>query len=339
LALRDSREFNRAVLDSVTTEIAVLDRDGVIVAVNEPWSRFARDNSQTPGKEASGTGVGTNYLEVCDADDNPASDGGRWFGGGIRAVLSGEISVFRAEYPCASPDEERWFKASVTPLRTSAGGAVVAHIDVTARKRSERIIAEHMCKLEETMHGTLEAIASMVEMRDPYTAGHERRVGVIAADIARELGWPAERCQNLQLVGLVHDIGKISIPAEILTKPGRLTPLEYMLVQNHAQQGYEILKNIPFPFPLAEIVQQHHERMDGSGYPMRLKGEEILMEARILAVADVLESMASHRPYRPAMGIEVAMAELEGDQGTRYDPAVVDACIRLIRNRAYALPS
>jgi len=185
----------------------------------------------------------------------------------------------------------------------------------------------------------LQAVSNMVEIRDPYTAGHERRVGLIASAIARELNWSAERCNNLELLGLVHDIGKIAVPSEILTKPTHLTPLEMALMKNHAQVGYDILKNVPFPMPVAEIIWQHHERMDGSGYPQGLKGDAILPEARVLAVADVLESMSSHRPYRPALGLDAALDELVSHQGRLYDPEMVDAVIRLFKQRGYVLPT
>lgn len=207
------------------------------------------------------------------------------------------------------------------------------------RKRAEQQIAEYVQQLEGTMQNTLQAVANMVEMRDPYTAGHERRVGLVAAAIAREMGWPEDKCHNLQLIGLVHDIGKIAVPAEILTKPGRLTKVEYQIVQAHSEKGYEILKDVDFPLPIAEIIYQHHERMDGSGYPRGLKNGEILPEARILAVADVLESMASHRPYRPALGIEAALKEIEDHRGTWFDAPVVDAMLKLIREKGYQLPA
>ena len=189
------------------------------------------------------------------------------------------------------------------------------------------------------MQGTLLAVSNMVEMRDPYTAGHERRVGLIAGAIAHELGWDEARCRDLEMIGLVHDIGKIAVPSEILTKPSRLSKLEMELMKGHAQAGYDILKDVPFRTPVAEIIRQHHERLDGSGYPRGLKGDEILPEARVLAVADVLESMSSHRPYRPAVGIDAALAELMNNQGTLFDPEVVGAAVRLVRERSYALPT
>jgi PAS domain S-box-containing protein/putative nucleotidyltransferase with HDIG domain len=211
--------------------------------------------------------------------------------------------------------------------------------DVTESKRAEEKIAAYVVRLEGTMRGTLQAVANMVDLRDPYTSGHERRVGIIAGDIARELGWPAEQCEHLKLIGLVHDIGKIAIPAEILSKPAKLTPLEYSLIKSHAEKGFEILKDVDFPLPIAEIIRDHHERMDGSGYPRGLKGDDIRMEARIIAVADVIEAMASHRPYRPSLGIDAALAEIEAHRGVWFDATVVDAALRLVREKGYVLPT
>ncbi|MFD0668759.1 MASE3 domain-containing protein [Ramlibacter sp. MAHUQ-53] len=216
---------------------------------------------------------------------------------------------------------------------------VVLAEDITERRRTEEQIAAYVKQLEGAMRGTLQAVSNMVELRDPYTAGHERRVGLIASAIAQEMGWPAPRCEALEMLGLVHDVGKIAVPSELLTKPTRLSGPEMDLIRGHAQAGYEILKDVPFPYPVAEIVWQHHERMDGSGYPRGLKGEEILPEARVLAVADVIESMASHRPYRPAVGLEAALAEVAANRGTLYAPEVVDAAIRLVRDKGYVLPT
>lgn len=215
---------------------------------------------------------------------------------------------------------------------------IVLADDVTEREHQKERIARYVKQLEGSMQATLEAVSNMVEMRDPYTAGHERRVGIIACDIAREMGWPDERSEPLKMIGLVHDIGKISIPAEILTKPSVLTALEMALIRSHAQASYEILKDVPFPIPVAEIIWQHHERIDGSGYPLGLKGDAILPEARILAVADTLESMSSHRPYRPAKGIDAAVKEIEDQRGKLYDADVVDAALRLLRQKRYRLP-
>ena len=179
---------------------------------------------------------------------------------------------------------------------------------------------------------------TLSEMRDPYTAGHEKRTGELAGAIGAELGWDAQRIEGLRVAGYLHDIGKIMIPPEILSKPTRLSAPERALIQSHPQSSYEVLKNVKFTWPVAEVALQHHERMDGSGYPQGLRGEAILFEARIMAVADVIEAMSSHRPYRAALGLDAALAEIERGRGTVYDPAVADACLRLFREKGYTLP-
>ena len=211
--------------------------------------------------------------------------------------------------------------------------------DITEKKAGEQKIRDYVRQLEGAMKSTLQAVAKVMESHDPYTAGHDLRVGQIAADIAREMGWSEEKCNTLQLIGLVHDIGKMSIPSEILSKPGKLSAIEFELIKTHAENGYEILKDVEFPLPIAEIIREHHERMDGSGYPQGLKGEEILIESRIVAVADVLEAMASHRPYRAAFGIDAAISEIETNRGNLFDPEVVDAMLRLFREKDYHLPT
>jgi HD-GYP domain-containing protein (c-di-GMP phosphodiesterase class II) len=174
-------------------------------------------------------------------------------------------------------------------------------------------------------------------MRDPYTSGHQARVADIAKEIARQMGLPEEQMQAIHLAGLVHDLGKIRIPAEILSKPSRLNEVEYKLIKMHPQAGYDILKGVDFSWPIAGMVLQHHERMDGSGYPQGLKGDEILPGARILIVADVVEAMSSHRPYRPGLGIDTALAEIVRGRGTHYDPQVVDACVALFKESGYVI--
>jgi len=166
-------------------------------------------------------------------------------------------------------------------------------------------------------------------MRDPYTAGHQRRVAELASAIAKEMRLPKEKIEGIHMAGLIHDIGKIAVPAEILSKPSKLSKMEMDLIKAHSQVGYELLKEIDFPWPVANIVLQHHERLDGVGYPQGLKGDEILLEARILAVADVVEAMASHRPYRPALGLDAALDEIKQGKGKLYEPAAVDACLVL----------
>ena len=203
--------------------------------------------------------------------------------------------------------------------------------DVSERKVAEQVTQRHALQLETALIETIEAVATMVELKDPYTAGHERSVGDIAAAIGQELGLDSEQVKGLRYAGYVHDIGKIAIPTELLSKPGKLTLHEFELIKTHAQQGYDVLKDIKFPWPIARAILEHHERLDGSGYPRALKGDEISLEARILAVADTVEAMSSHRPYRPALGLDAALREIEAQAGKRYDPRVAAACLRLFR--------
>lgn len=210
--------------------------------------------------------------------------------------------------------------------------------DIGERKKAQEEIQRYMHRLEQAMMATVEAVSTMVELRDPYTSGHERRVGELAAAIGGEMGLSMETITGLRMTGYVHDIGKISVPAEILSKPGRLTEIEFEIIKTHARSGYDVLKNVEFPWPLPEVILQHHERLDGSGYPQHLKGDEIILEARIMAVADVVESMASHRPYRPALGVDKALEEIERNSGKYYAPQVAEACLRLFREKGYELP-
>ncbi len=213
-------------------------------------------------------------------------------------------------------------------------GFALDHFEVErSRRTAEAVLAEHVEAVEASLRATVEVATSLSEMRDPYTAGHQRRVGDIAAAIGEELGLDPGRLEGLRVAGRLHDIGKIAIPAEILTRPGRLSVEERSLIQLHPRAGYDVLVDVPFPWPVALVALQHHERLDGSGYPEGLAGEAIILEARIVAVADVLEAMSSHRPYRESLGVEVAMAELESGAGTRYDAAVVAACVTQIRER------
>ena len=202
--------------------------------------------------------------------------------------------------------------------------------DITNRKESAE-------RTKKALGATVQAIAVTVETRDPYTAGHQRRVADLARAFATEMNLPADQIDGIRMAAAIHDLGKISVPAEILSKPTILTAIEFDLIKTHSQSGYDILKDIDFPWPVARAVLEHHERMNGSGYPNGLTGDNLLMESRILAVADVVESMASHRPYRPSLGIEAALEEIEKNKGTLYDNAVADACMRLFRERGYQL--
>ena len=207
--------------------------------------------------------------------------------------------------------------------------------DITERKRAEEQLQDSCRKLEDTLDGVIQAMAVTVEIRDRHTAGHQRRVTELAHAIAKELGLSKERSRAVRIAGLLHDLGKITIPTEILSKPGRLTEMEFAIIRTHPKAGYEILKSIEFPWPVADIVVQHHERIDGSGYPSGLKGDQSALEARILAVADVVEAMASHRPYRPALGIGQAIQEITDNRGRLYDANVVDACLAVFNRGSF----
>lgn len=203
------------------------------------------------------------------------------------------------------------------------------------RQRAEAERATALSQLKKSLDGSIQMAAAVTEMRDPYTAGHQQRVALLATAIARELGLDTAQIEGVHFGGLIHDVGKISIPAEILSKPGHLSDIEFMLIKTHPLAGYNILKSIDFPWPVAKMIMQHHERLDGTGYPGNLKGDEIILEARILMVADVVEAMSSHRPYRPGLGIAAALEEIERARGIYYDPRVVDACLNLFRNKKF----
>jgi PAS domain S-box-containing protein/putative nucleotidyltransferase with HDIG domain len=209
--------------------------------------------------------------------------------------------------------------------------------EVALRRRAESELEASLEQVSRTLNTTVEVLGMAVEMRDPYTAGHQQGVGQLATEIAREMGLSPHQLEGLRLAAMIHDLGKITIPTEILSKPGKLSDSEMNLIRCHSQAGYDILNKVEFPWPVANMVVQHHERLDGSGYPLGLKGPDILLEARILMVADVVEAMLGHRPYRPALGLEKALAEISQNQGILYDPTVVDACLRLFNEKGFKL--
>jgi HD-GYP domain-containing protein (c-di-GMP phosphodiesterase class II) len=207
--------------------------------------------------------------------------------------------------------------------------------EVDHRRHVQHELQESLEDLKKIIGGTVMAIAMTVEKRDPYTSGHQQRVAELARAIGREMGLPQDRVEGLAIASAIHDIGKISLPAEILTKPSQLSSLEMSMIQAHSQAGYDILKNVQFPWPVAQIVLQHHERLNGTGYPQGLSGDGILKEARIVGVADVVETMSSHRPYRPSMGVDKALAEISAKKGVLYDPDAVEACLTLMGEKHF----
>jgi len=208
-------------------------------------------------------------------------------------------------------------------------------ISETRRKRAEEQLQQSYERLRRLLEETANALASTVEMRDPYTAGHQRRAAELACAIAGKIGLSKEQVNGVRIATFIHDIGKIYIPVEILTMPRQLTEIEYNLVKTHPQVGYDVLKEIEFPWPVAQIVFQHHERINGCGYPQGLSGKGILLEARIAGVADVVEAMVSHRPYRLAPGIDKALEKMTQDKGILYDPQVVDVCLKLFTEEGF----
>jgi len=253
-------------------------------------------------------------------------------------IIDGVIRVeYEAEIQC---DKETKIPCILTgtPFKDSDGkliGIVECLKDITNRKRDEKELQDTLKQLRKAMRGTIQAMAMTVEKRDPYTAGHQRRVANLARAIGKEMGLSKEQIAGIRMAGIIHDLGKISVPAEILSKPGELTKNEFEIAKEHAQVGYDILNKIEFPWPVAQIVYQHHERMDGSGYPNGLSGEDIILEARILGLADVVEAMAAHRPYRPALGIDKALEEISKNKGVLYDPEVVDACLKVFTEKNF----
>ena len=209
--------------------------------------------------------------------------------------------------------------------------------DITEQQQSKIDLQNSLIKLQETIKGTIETIALIGEARDPYTSGHQKRVSDLAASIAIYMHLSKYQVEGIRMAGLIHDLGKIQVPAEILSKPGKISNLEFDLIKIHPQVGYDLLKDIKFPWPIAQMILQHHEKMDGSGYPQGLAGDEIMLEARILAVSDIVEAMSSHRPYRPALGTEKALAQIKQDAGGLLDVDVVDACLKLFK-QGYQLP-
>lgn len=223
---------------------------------------------------------------------------------------------------------ERIMLLSSASLGAASSERVVVFYDITEREQAKDAVLRSNERLEEVLKSVIALIGKVVEARDPYTQGHEEGVARISRSIAEEMGLPAADVEAVEVAGLVHDVGKLGVPAEILTKPGTLADAEYALIKEHSQWGYDILKGIDFDWPVADIVLQHHERMDGSGYPRGLVGDDISMAARILMAADVIEAIGAHRPYRPALGLDAAMAEIT-DHPEKYDPQVASVCVRL----------
>jgi PAS domain S-box-containing protein len=325
-ALRKSEERYRTLVENASDIIFRTDNTGHFTFVNPAALRITGYEEEVI--------IGMHYPELIRPDmrDEAIKFFGRQFVKGLNNTYS--------EYPIITKKgEEVWFGQN-TQLIVEDGNVTgfqsVAR-DITERKQVEKKLQNTLESLRKAVGATIQVMVSAIEVRDPYTAGHQIRSAGLARAIATEMGLSPDKIEGIRVASSIHDIGKLSIPSEILSKPTKLSELEFSLIKEHAQKGYEILKDVESPWPLAEIVCQHHERMDGSGYPKNLKGNDILIEARILIVADVVEAMDSHRPYRPSLGIDTALEEIEKNRGTLYDKAVADACLRLFREKGFKL--
>ena len=327
-ALDEQRCLQQALLESEGLFQSVVEQNiaGIYIIVDDKFVYVNPAFSEVVGfpKEEI---IGRHYFDFVIEEDRPL------VAANIRRRLTGKAKSVQYSFRGRRRDGALVDVGVHGGLAIYRGREAIIGVaqDITELKQAEARIHEDAARLERTMLGTLEALSVMSELRDPYTVGHERHVGDLAAAIGLELGLSEEQVKGLRVIGYLHDIGKITVPSEILSKPRHLTPAEFELIKTHPQAGYEILKSVEFPWAVVEAILQHHEHLDGSGYPHGLKGDEIGLEARIIAVADIVEAMAHHRPYRPVVGLDNALNELRAGAGTHYDPIVVEACLRLFQ--------
>jgi PAS domain S-box-containing protein len=327
-ALKNSEAKYRNIFENAVEGIYQSTIDGRIITANAAFARMAGYDSPEELIE-SVKDMGT-QLYVHPEDRKRLVE---------ISETKGFISGFEVEF--YKKDKSKfWIVINARSVKDERGKILYLEglmEDITVRKNSEEQLHQTLDRLKKAVGTTIQVLGTASEARDPYTAGHQKRVADLARTIAKEMGLSTNTIEGIRMAGSIHDIGKLSIPAEILSKPAKLTDIEYSLIKEHARSGYEMLKDVESPWPLAQMVYQHHERMNGSGYPRNLKGDEIIMEARIIAVADVVEAMGSHRPYRPSLGIEAALEEIENNKGILYDNVVADACLRLFRTKGYKL--
>ena len=325
--VRAAEEQFRGLVEQSITGIYIV-QDGKIVYANP---RLAEIVDQGTADELTGSDP---LPWVVEADRGKVAEM-------MRRLFDGEVQSIVDDFRIQRRDGVVINVGTNSARATHEGRPAIIGMlqDISEKKRAKEAIQHYIAQLKTAFMSTVEVATILSEMRDPYTAGHERRVAQIAVAIGAELGFDESRQEGLKVAGSLHDVGKIIIPSEILSKPGKLSTIEFQLIQGHTQAGYDVLKDVEFPWPVAQVALQHHERIDGSGYPQGLKGDAILFEARIMAVADVVEAMSSHRPYRPGLGIDKALAEIERGRGTAYDAAVADACLSLFREKGYRLPA
>lgn len=323
--LAASEVLLRQFIQHAPAAIAMLDTQMCYIQTSERWMRDYRLSDRDI--------IGKSHYEVFPEIPQ------RWKDIHQR-VLAGAVERCDEDALLRADGSTDWLQWEVIPWRKPAGeigGLIIFSQVITERKQTQAALLKNAEYLKATLTDTIGAIARTVEQRDPYTAGHQNKVSILCVAIGSEMKLSEDRIEGLRLAALIHDIGKIYIPAEILNRPGKLTAPEFEMIKTHPQIGYDIIKDVKFPWPVAQIILQHHERLDGTGYPRGLKGEAILLEARILTVADVVEAMSSHRPYRPELGPEAALAEITAHRGTRYDADVVDASMRLFKEKGFTL--
>jgi len=322
-ALRRSEEKHRLLVNNANDGIFIA-KDGRIIFPNPKTLEMLGYSSDQIGEVF--------YPDLVHPDDKRIlEEAGKRMARGETTSETFSLRVMNSER------KELWVAVSSVPIIWESGPATLNFVrDISLQKRAENELNETINKLRKITGATIQAMAQTIEVRDPYTAGHQRRVADLARAIAAAMGLNNDQVDGIRMAGAIHDIGKISVPAEILSKPGILSPIEFSLIKTHSQVGYEILKDIDFPWDIAGMVLQHHERMDGSGYPNGLAGDRIMLEARIIAVADVVEAMASHRPYRPAVGMDKALEEISTKRGLIYDSKVVDTCLKVLKERIFS---
>ena len=324
--LRKSEEEFRSLAESMPQIVWVIRKDGWNIYFNQQWV----DYTGLTLEQSYGHGWNIPFhpddqQRAMSAWENATKNNG---------IYSLECRLRRAD------GVYHWWLVRGVPLLDETGEIIKwfgTCTDIDGIKNAEKQLQDTLDNLKRAVNTTIQVMVSAVEVRDPYTSGHQIRSADLASAIAMEMGLPQDKIDGIRMAGSIHDIGKLSIPAEILSKPTKLSEIEFSLIKEHARKGYEMLKDVESPWPLAEIVYQHHERMDGSGYPRNLKGKEICIEGRILSVADVVDAMASHRPYRPGLGIDAALNEIDKNKGLYYDEAVADACLRLFREKGFKL--
>ena len=318
-ALRDSEQEKALILDSLSEVVIYQDKKMRLLWAN----RAAGESVGIDSKEL----IGRNYYELWHNRKAPRNCPIKnAFKTGSRQ--QGEVSLSKG----------RTWLVRGYPVKDKIGrviGMVVVSLDITEKKKMQEERENSLDKSRRILEETVIALAATAERRDPYTAGHQRRVAQLACAIAKDMDLDEERIEGIRMASVVHDVGKVCVPVEILSKPSKLSELEFNIIKTHSRIGYEILQPVEFPWPVAQTVLQHHEKLDGSGYPNGIKGEDILLEAKIITVADVVEAMASHRPYRPALGIDKALKEITSNKGTLYDPAAVDICLKLFRKNNF----